>query len=300
MDNIDLQEDAMKTKREGFYGQKLIRIPSGIQSQISKDPLSRPLYLTDIGYYPKVNNHRVVRNTPLELHVLIYCADGEGWCEVEGARHTIRKNCYFLLPAKQAHAYGNSAKTYWEIYWVHFGGDQSGQFCERLCNGKYGEGIRLIKRKEMLQLFHHMINSLEAGVSAEGCTYANAQLWHLLGDMAYHRRFANDKDKTLIDQAITMMQERVEEQMSLAQLSGELNLSTAYFCRLFKKRTEQTPMDFFTRLKMQRACRYLDFTDMTVQDVAQMLGYDDPYYFSRAFKRVMNVSPSHYRQSNQH
>ena len=96
------------------------------------------------------------------------------------------------------------------------------------------------------------------------------------------------------------MRERTEEMVSLEEIAAYANLSSTYFVRLFKKQMHQTPIDYFIRLKIQRACQYLDFTDMTVQDVSQHLGYDDTYYFSRVFKRIMGISPSGYRANHQH
>jgi AraC-like DNA-binding protein len=54
-------------------------------------------------------------------------------------------------------------------------------------------------------------------------------------------------------------------------------------------------MDYFIHLKIQNACKLLYLTDMTVREVSFELGYDDPYYFSRLFKKVMGISPMQYR-----
>ena len=49
-------------------------------------------------------------------------------------------------------------------------------------------------------------------------------------------------------------------------------------------------------VKVSHACYLLDITEDTVAEIAARLGHDDPYYFSRLFKRVMGVSPQRYRQ----
>jgi len=290
----------MKTQREGFQGQSLIRLPSGIREKISKDPMSSQLYLTDIGHFPPVDAHQVVRKHPLDQQILIYCMDGEGWCRLEEKKRTIKKNAYFVIPAGQAHAYGNTPGKSWTIYWIHFKGNQSNSMAEQLCDGRYGQAIPLIARQERLRLFHEIILDLENGISQISCSLANARLWYLLGDMVYHHRFAGDKDKSTVDKAILYMRERREEMVSLDEIAAYIHLSTPYFIRLFKKQMHQTPIDYFIRLKIQRACQYLDFTDMAIYDVAQHLGYDDAYYFSRTFKRIMGISPVGYRTSHQH
>lgn len=290
----------LDTKREGFSGQKLIRIPGDLERSFAEGNLSKQLYLTDIGFFPPVANHRVERENPLDQQVVIYCVDGEGWCQFGGRQQWVKRQSFVVLPAGEAHAYGNRDGKSWEVYWAHFKGEQSALFAERLCDGKYGVGIPLAPRREFLQLFQQMISDLELEASREAYSFANARLWHLLGDMVYRRRFDLGGEGSAIARSLEIMKARVEEVLTLGDLTEELGLSTTYFCRLFKQRMDQAPIDYFIRLKIQRACQYLDFTDISVQEVATALGYEDPYYFSRVFKRIMGVSPLQYRKGNQH
>lgn len=290
----------MKTQKEGFAGQKMIRFSKHIRETLAEDPITGQLFLTDIGFYPLVDNHRVVRKEPLQEQILIYCTDGEGWCKFGGKIHTIKKNHYFIIPAGSPHAYGNTAGKQWAIYWIHFNGIQSSRYSERLCDRRFGEAIPLIPRRELFYLFHEIIVDLENGITPESCAYASARLWHQLGEIFYHRCFASDKDKNTIDKAIMFLKEKVEENLSLEEVSAHLHMSTTYFSRLFKKRIGQSPINYFILLKIQRGCQYLDFTSMTIRDVAFQIGYEDPYYFSRVFKRVMGMSPKNYRSEHMH
>lgn len=288
------------TQMEGFSGQKLIRIPADLERSFSAGGMSQQLYLTDVGFYPPVDNHLVDRQSPLESHVLIYCVGGEGWCVYKGRRQMVKRQSFVVLPAGEAHAYGNREKSSWEIYWVHFKGEQAETMAERLCAGKFGIGIALSPKREFLQLFQQIIADLELEASREAYSFANTRLWHLLGDMVYRRRFDLGGEGRAIERSLEIMKARVEETLTLSELTSELGLSATYFCRLFKQRMEQAPIDYFIRLKIQRACQYLDFSDIAVQEVAAAIGYDDPYYFSRVFKRIMGVSPLQYRKGNQH
>ncbi len=51
-------------------------------------------------------------------------------------------------------------------------------------------------------------------------------------------------------------------------------------------------------MKIERACYLLDTGELSISAVAEQLGYEDSYYFSRLFKKVMGVSPSSYRRVN--
>ena len=91
------------------------------------------------------------------------------------------------------------------------------------------------------------------------------------------------------------MYKHLDENLSLRDLSRELELSKSYLNAVFKKYANRAPIDFFINLKMQEACKLLKSTDMYILEIAQSLGYDDPYYFSRIFKKMIGVSPREYR-----
>ena len=73
------------------------------------------------------------------------------------------------------------------------------------------------------------------------------------------------------------------------------NLSASHFSSLFRKATGMSPMDYFIHLKLQKACLLLYSSDTKIKKIAHTIGYDDPYYFSRLFKKYLNISPDQYR-----
>ncbi len=78
----------------------------------------------------------------------------------------------------------------------------------------------------------------------------------------------------------------------LCRLAG---LSQASLRRLFKEQTGKSPIEFARELKMMAAARQLLTTNYPIATLASELGFEDPNYFSRAFKKVFGVSPKHYR-----
>jgi len=80
-------------------------------------------------------------------------------------------------------------------------------------------------------------------------------------------------------------------------MARHAGLSVAHFSQLFKRQTGYSPVDYFIHAKIQHACFLLDTTPLSVSDIGLRLGYKDPYYFSRIFRKVMGVSPRAYRIS---
>jgi AraC-like DNA-binding protein len=108
------------------------------------------------------------------------------------------------------------------------------------------------------------------------------------------RREVPETDRR-IGQTIAYMLQHLNQPLHVAKLAALANFSPSHFFALFKRRTGCAPIDFFIRLRMQHACQLLEATSLNVKEVAAVLGYDDPFYFSRTFKAVNRVAPSEYR-----
>lgn len=78
---------------------------------------------------------------------------------------------------------------------------------------------------------------------------------------------------------------------SLEEIADAGNINPAYLCRLFKKFEGETPYKHLVRLKMRHAANLLQEGNMLVKEVALTLNFEDPYQFSKMFKRVYGVSP---------
>ena len=91
------------------------------------------------------------------------------------------------------------------------------------------------------------------------------------------------------------MQENIERHISLEQLASFAGYTPGHFSTIFKRAIGHAPIAYFNLLKMQTACNLLDSTDMNINQIAAKLGFDDSYYFSRLFSKIMGMPPSAYR-----
>jgi AraC-like DNA-binding protein len=98
-----------------------------------------------------------------------------------------------------------------------------------------------------------------------------------------------------VDSAIQYMQEHINENFTLNELSNLYRYSPSRFSSLFKQKTGYAPIDYFIQMKMQKATQHLDFTDQSIKQISFDMGFDDPYYFSRRFSKVIGMSPTKYR-----
>ena len=104
-----------------------------------------------------------------------------------------------------------------------------------------------------------------------------------------------EKDQETIDAVIHYMRENIERKLSLLELAEHVGLSSSRFSLLFQKKAGYPPLAYLNQLKIQKACHYLDFTDMKVNQISPRLGFEDAFYFTRMFTKIMGVSPTDYR-----
>jgi AraC-like DNA-binding protein len=91
------------------------------------------------------------------------------------------------------------------------------------------------------------------------------------------------------------MQQNLDMPLTLNELAAEVHISPSHYSALFRKKTGYPPLEYFNHMKIQKACQYLQFTNLQVKEIAYKLGINDPSYFSRFFTNVMGQSPNLYR-----
>jgi AraC-like DNA-binding protein/quercetin dioxygenase-like cupin family protein len=295
---LALNDNNFQRKKEGFNGQKAIVLPNRvIETTESAEPGSC-LSITDIGYYPRAKYHYHQRKSGCPQSILIYCSDGEGWIETERGRIAVEKDQFIIIPPGTPHVYGASEQQPWSIYWMHFTGTMSAHF-DSLLSLQYTHVCRsIIFSEERIKLFDRIYQVLESGYSTDNIGYVNMCLWHFLSSFCYPDIFLlpqKNEYKDLIEIVIEFMQNNIHRPLQLHELASQIHISVSYFSVLFKKKTGYSALDYFNHIKIQKACQYLQFTDMHVKEIACKLGFDDPYYFSRLFNNMMGMPPGVYR-----
>ncbi len=267
--------------------------PQPLVAQLATHPLSRDLYPLAFGYYPQAVDHRMQRRAH-DTHLLLYCSGGRGELQLDSGHYAIAAGDVVLLPAGLAHAYHSDREQPWTVFWVHYDGSASGDYNRWLdADPLRATGIQpqLIADFELLLALAYKSFSLPYLLHAAG------RLKALLTGIATcsDDKRSGGRAPLDLDALLRLMQVHLGGELDLEQLAASANLSKFHFARRFRQLTGQSPIHHFIQLKMQRACLLLDTTGMSVKQIGAELGYDDPLYFSRLFRRTIGRSPSEYR-----
>lgn len=286
-------------KKDGFPGEQSYVIPDRILKFMSQSPVCSDMYLTDIGYYPQARHHYRERRKGINQTILIYNVEGSGKIMTENSEITLLKDHFFIIPEGLPHAYSADKETPWSIYWIHFSGTKARYLVQPVLQPVPVIRTNTSRINERLNLFNEIFHNLRRGFSIEILEYVNLCLPRLIATFTHLSQYRSINEhftQDPVSQSINFMLENIRKKLQLKELAQSVELSASHFSRLFLTRTGYSPIAYLIQLKIQHSCRLLDHTDLPVADVAREAGFEDQFYFSRQFRKVMNMSPTAYRK----
>jgi AraC family transcriptional regulator of arabinose operon len=283
--------------KDGFVGQKSFILPNNIVSTIKSNTVASLLYATDVGYFPNARHHFRQRRRGCQQYIFIYCVEGCGWVKVAKKILRVLPNQFIIIPKNTPHSYWADEKTPWSIYWMHFEGSISDHIYD-----KYTKGSDLTQTvpftDERLSLFGRVIDVLNSGFNDEKIEYASIACLNFLSSFIYFQLELSTEpsnNDNLVDNIINYLNSNLDKTITTQEIVEQFHYSHSYLFSVFKKKTGYSIIHFFNLLKIQKACEYLNFTGLSVKEICFKMGFQDPLYFSRLFKKYMGLAPTEYR-----
>jgi len=111
--------------------------------------------------------------------------------------------------------------------------------------------------------------------------------------------FENYNKAYLVKQIENYLATHYYEKITLDQIANNMYLSPVYISKIFKEETDESPINYLIKCRLEKAKELLtpDNTD-SIKNIANQVGYDDVYHFSKLFKKYYGISPLHYKQQN--
>jgi len=275
-----------------------ITLPPSVCRAARFEPCLRPLFPSHVGFFPKARGHRISRPA-IQSTIVNYCAGGAGWCELGGRHFTVGPGDVMVVPSGTAHAYGADAAHPWSVYWFHAMGDTLPGLLGELRVSRERPVVHLGKHPELVALFSELRQTLEQDYARPNLLYASRVLTYLFGVMIRLQRQAKRQAQgdtlSQLQRTIVHLVRRSASPIRVETLAAMAGLSSSHFAARFRQLTGYSPKNYLIRLRMQRAAHLLGTTSQSVSSIARQVGYDDALYFSKAFRRTHELSPSEYR-----
>lgn len=160
------------------------------------------------------------------------------------------------------------------------------------------KNMRLYKYRNLMEQLlveeYNIISNLYHQETMEdACNYFMGLLEKIFGLM--NKTMYGSSHSDTIQNAIEYMKEHYSEKISLSDISGKVNMSEKYFCKLFKEETGQTFVEYLTNIRIQEAGEMLAKTNMKTYEIAEKAGFGDYHHFCKTFKKVTGKTPGQIR-----
>ena len=100
-----------------------------------------------------------------------------------------------------------------------------------------------------------------------------------------------------MDTGVTYFNENYNRDINIEEYATSKGMSVSWFIRNFKKFTGSTPMQFIVALRVNNAQVLLEATNYSINEISNIVGYDNQLYFSRLFHKLKGDSPRDYRKT---
>lgn len=189
---------------------------------------------------------------------------------------------------------------YSQSYWIHFTGIGAEQLLKSLnlwTKSIYHLGLD----ERIIQLFDAIIreNTLAERQYQVICEGKLLDLLGLISRITTTVISDNNTDnRNLIYGVIERIREEPDKNFTSESLAALCGLSRSRFEHIFKEVTGLPPYRYQLKARLSKACYLLKNTQLTVSEISNITGFDDPLYFSRIFKKFHGCSPTEYRRGN--
>lgn len=263
---------------------------------------SRPLIVGSCGTYRLRNKYKLPTwwsKGRIDWQ-LLYVASGKAHFYIGEQDIVVTAGHMVLYQPKQVMHYEYFGKDKPEVYWVHFTGSDVKNILKKheipLDENVFYAGTS----STYTYLFKEMINELQTcrvGYEELLSMYLQ-QIFLLIQRSRQEKRpTVNTHIQEEMELARRYFQEHYNEEINIEEYALSRNMSVSWFLRNFKQVTMKSPMQYILSVRINNAVSLLESTDYNVTEISTIVGYDNPLYFSRIFKKQRGVSPSDYRKA---
>lgn len=236
--------------------------------------------------------------------LITYTLRGEGRYCIDGQTHLCQAGDAFILEPGCPHDYATApAAAYWEFYWAHFTPRSHWVHWLQLpvlAPGLLAQRIRPPElRRRIEQSFVRLLQDSQGMGVWQADLSANA-LEEILILVA--QQYEQTKSRPLdprIETVLSVVNQRFRERLTVAELADTVALSPSRLAHLFKEQVGGTIMEQVISLRLRQAARLLEFTSLTVGEIAHEVGFQSQFHFARQFKVYYGRTPTDYRRQVQ-
>ena len=231
-------------------------------------------------------------------HIIHFVRKGCGTLHINELDLPVKEGEAFLIPADRIASYQASSTDPWGYSWIGFLGTAAEKVFYHLLNmseERYVlKGLDTEKYHELIRPAAHLTE-----VGLQNYFMSNSVLLRILAELMADTGAGAETpgNSALADEIRYYLEMKYSEKMKMTDIARVFGVHPNYMTRVFRSRFGVTPKHFLLTLKMDKACRLLRTTTLPISMISDTLGFDDQLTFSKAFRRMYQISPTGYREN---
>lgn len=237
----------------------------------------------------------------------IHRADFPYYCiefVAKGAGTVILNHHPYELKAGTVFSYGPGASQHitspaekpMTKYFIDFTGASAKQILAMVC--PLGTAVYVNRPDEVTAIFDNLLNHGLSDSPYKSITSSIflEYLLYRIAEINLHEKESPSKAFVTYQNCRQYIQKHFIELNSLQDIADACFIDHAYLCRLFSRFDTQSPHQYLLNLKMTYAANRFQESGVLVKEIAYELGYNDPFHFTRTFKKIFGISPRSFKQ----
>lgn len=229
----------------------------------------------------------------------VYITEGCGTFE---SKHTgqvqVEGGTMLLLFPGEWHRYMPDEEIGWTEYWIAFDGPQPQNMLDREVLSVEEPVLHLGHQEIIIRLYREVLDLIDSEKLGfrEILTSLTYQILARANAVMKQRQFGSQRVADVIQHAQVYLVDNLQEAVNFEDLAKRLGVSYSWFRQHFRNYTDLPPGQYFIQLRLNKAKRLLAETSFSMQQIADSCGFQSQYYFSRVFKKKVDMTPTEWRK----
>ncbi len=252
--------------------------------------------------HPSSYHFDIEKGRILQDYQIVYITRGEGHFESASlGKKKIAAGTMIVIVPHEWHSYKPSEKTGWDEYWIGFKGPLASQMEKKKFISKSKSILTIGINDQLVEKFLRICKGAQDEKPGFQQVIAS-EAFSLIGSvtaLANYKTYENTDTERIIAESKIIFTENFESNITAEEVATRLNIGYSRFRKIFKQYTGLAPGQYLLHLKIQKAKEMVASSHLTFKEIADQLGFENGFYFSRLFKVKTGLSPFQFRQMMQ-
>lgn len=259
----------------------------------TEEKISEELYIYECGF-EHCKPRDPYQYDQIDYYLIHYILDGEGLFFMDNKVYHLKKGDGFFIPPHTDNNYYPIVDSPWTYRWIGVSGSKAKEIFDQ-CGFKNNYVFNYTKDNKIDNYFRNIFENCTSNktFNALGSFYQLASL--LIEESSNLNNSDINKNQSYIDAALTFIEENYEDNITVSDIATHLNIDRTYFYKIFKSAMLTTPQQYLIDFKLKKSCDLLRKSSYSINEISELLGFSSQSYFSKIFKKNLNISPIEYR-----